>query len=173
MKKLFYILTAIIVALSFSSVTYALTINQIATGDQEDFSNDYWDDYGLNLLQKYDVDENKWFAEIPPALLTTIYNTGDWTSGNWSTKDPSIEYFSIKAGNPKSNGGGGFILYQISAYNLGTNVQWSTSELNNKELSHIAWWGKESSQPIPEPATMLLFGAGLAGLAGVARKKRT
>jgi hypothetical protein len=38
-------------------------------------------------------------------------------------------------------------------------------------LSHVSYFGTEGTPPIPEPATMLLLGTGLAGLAGFGRKK--
>ena len=41
---------------------------------------------------------------------------------------------------------------------------------NIGKLSHI---GEVGGALVPEPATMLLFGTGVAGLAGIARRKRS
>jgi len=43
---------------------------------------------------------------------------------------------------------------------------------NTSSLSHLSLYGVSDSIPVPEPATMLLFGTGLAGLAGIARRKK-
>jgi hypothetical protein len=82
-----------------------------------------------------------------------------------------IEFYAIKAGND-------FAMY----LELGGEVHgsWSTFDLwdyyrlegstrSSLEISHFTGYNG-SAAPVPEPATMLLLGTGLAGLAG-ARKK--
>lgn len=68
----------------------------------------------------------------------------------------SWEYAVVKAGNTS------YAFYDndltdLLSYDFGQNG-----------ISHISYF---NGNPIPEPATMLLFGVGLAGLAGIARRK--
>jgi hypothetical protein len=96
----------------------------------------------------------------------TVTNTGvsDWTSPIWYSLKSSTEFGLFDSG-----------ISVLEALIGGATVTWQTIATNDEGvfqgLSHVSFWTEKSS-PVPEPATMLLFGTGLVGLAGIFLKKK-
>ena len=56
--------------------------------------------------------------------------------------------------------------YDLSAWDGLETIEMNNFWLHQGSISHIAIYGDDNGQEVPEPATMLIFGAGLVGLAG-------
>lgn len=175
---------------TYTNPLYAL----VAHGDNEDFSHGYWKDLDLSLIAKA-KGSGTWKKEstIDDFSFSGPGNSGTWayTGGPLQDGDNSNNfqlYFSVKAGSLKS--GGGFNLFAMNNdwydNSLNAIVKWSTmddffstalDDLGDHNISHIAFW-KGAAIPgnpnnhTPEPATMILFGFGLLGFAGVSRRKK-
>ncbi len=109
---------------------------------------------------------------------TSVSVTGGGTSqGTW-TLDPGAtgdiaKFLVMHAGEGKT-----YQLYQIDV--PGTTGNWDTSDLDGHGLSFIDLFGGVgatevggSGSPAPEPTTLGLLGAGLAGLSAARRRKRS
>jgi hypothetical protein len=104
-----------------------------------------------------------------------ILNPYDARSGTWETPTApvgTIEFYAVKAGD-------GFAMYRVnpadydgsySTYDLYLAGYGSSNVGEGVALSHFTGYNPGSA-PVPEPATLLLLGTGLVGLAGFGRKR--
>ena len=163
---------------------YALTINPstlyvLATDENSDsVIQTLIDPYlaGSDLLYKQEVGLPE-EGTLASSYKTTFSNTTSDPSNalieyeGGAIVDP-IAYLLVKDGNQKEYPD----WYSFYFYNL-TALGWNGMETISIEnfwtsqgaISHVSLYG--TSTPVPEPATMLLLGSGLVGLATFGRRK--
>ena len=146
-----------------ANVTHSVECEWV--NDSNDMNDDPLDILGGSwiFLENSELDESRTDFDI--GLTVDPVPNGENSQGTWSIDGwYSFEDLMIvlKAGN-------GYIGYQLASQ--GISGTWNTDDLNNKGLSHLSIYGK-GDMPNPEPATFLLFGTGIAGLAGTNLRKR-
>jgi hypothetical protein len=93
---------------------------------------------------------------------------GTWDVMNGASNGDYITYLMVK-------GNTGFSLHEYNP--AGQHGTWNTNYLGTNPkgigyaMSFVRAYDTGGTAPVPEPATIMLLGAGLLGLAGVSRKK--
>lgn len=124
-------------------------------GDRLLFSYNFWSDDTL-------IDRAIFSVGVPThsVYFTALANVNDLPSGSNSTGWQLYEYTFAGSGQ-------GWISFGVeNSCDLMVG-----SRLFVDDVKFVAMSGP-GTNPVPEPATMILFGTGLAGFAGVARKKK-
>ena len=132
----------------------------------------------VNLYAKVPLSDSKKSEEATPSPLSYNFDENTNRSGFWGTDD-NVNLIGLKAGNE--------LAFQWLGWPGEKAGEWDTQDLerNGNGMTHLYAWTAEmdtsnliladsgNSSNIhqnPEPTTILLFGLGLLGLAGVSRK---
>lgn len=141
------------------------------------------------VIAKWDVEEGSWETNsLYPTIDGTEFSpvANPWTYTPDDAADPYIRYWATKAGpdfrlawtvDDSAVAAGGVCdvadIYTLDCLNAALTVNsgdWSTP--GGKNLSHITFYDSEAPVTVvPVPAAVWLFGSGLLGLAGIARKR--
>ncbi len=187
MKKFFVLVVALIATIAFSSQVYALSLT---------YDEDYYLGY-IDMQKGNNSSEASEAAYINALILLGPDETGSYSSDgplldransdltgpfpdaiNWYKNDNGNSTISISGSwdyvAGKYNGhNAGWLVWFVGGEDLGGEVtlpsSWGPGD-QTYGLSHTTFFN--GITPVPEPATLVLFGFGLIGLAGIGRKKR-
>ena len=166
---------AVPVTLDYSGeYMFTRTGNDSNDGGLEAAINNWFDDedisYSITLDEYAKVDEPD---TADGTKLTVTYDDG-MQSGSWES-DQNVQFYSVKGADE-------YALYWLGEDGASSGDWWTghlrTPNGNNiPEISHLAVFNPTGgapppTDPVPEPATMLLLGSGLLGSGALARRRR-
>jgi len=172
---LLFVLTGNLYAFSIpgaaNSVDYLNSVNGFNNNDSVGLLNAD-DIFGFNdwvKIQKYEVDGGLEMPQAydygltvsadPAEIKDLIWKTGTWSFDRGLWADYSDVMIVLKAAR------------DFTAFLLSSDVSSGTWSSPDHALSHLTVYARGDSAPVPEPSTLLLLGAGIAGLAVYRRKK--